>query len=94
MNFTRIKEHFKELGFVQNRLAKDLKISRTVVSNFLAGRRDRIRKRDFKNIYRWLVDHNVIIIKPRPKHDCPACGKPHTIKKNHDRHQELLNAEK
>jgi len=83
MNYGQIKNRFYELGFVQYKLAIDLSIPRSRVSDFFAGRRNRISKKDFKKIYRWLVDHNVVIIKPRPKCICPFCLKPHVASKSY-----------
>jgi hypothetical protein len=72
-----LKEIFYEKGFLQYRVAKSLGIDRHAIMHFLAGRRKSVGKQNRELIRRWLIDHGIIIINPRPKCTCPVCGKTH-----------------
>lgn len=78
--YNAYKRRFHELGFKEYRLAKELGILSTTVYAFFACRLNKISKRNFHLIHRWLVEHDIIIVKRRPRHDCPDCGKTHVIK--------------
>ena len=79
--YNAFKRRLCELGFKQYSISKELRITNTTVSSFFACRFNKISKRNFRLIRHWLIEHNVIIVKPRPKHECPICGKVHVIAK-------------
>lgn len=78
--YNAFKRRFLEAGFKQYRLAKELSVSRQTAMAFFNARHNKISKRNFHLIRRWLIEHGVIIVTPRPRHDCPDCGKTHVIK--------------
>jgi hypothetical protein len=67
-------------GFTQYQLAKELDIDKHAVGNFFNYRRKKAGKRNCKLIRQWLIDHGLIVIKPRPRCTCSYCGVVHAMK--------------
>jgi hypothetical protein len=72
-----LKQKLGELGFKQYQIAKDLHIDKSVVYHFVAKRRRKVGKQNRRLIRRWLIEHNIVTVKHRPRCTCPHCGRVH-----------------
>lgn len=75
----KIKAILRERRIKSYQIAKELGITPNAVTQHLNEHFHRVSKRNRRAIRNWLIDHGIIVVKLRPKHECPDCGKVHVI---------------
>jgi hypothetical protein len=76
---TRILEKLRDRGYTRNSAARAIGVPPHDISHLDHDRKHKVSKKNRRTIYRWLVDQAIIIVKHRPKHECPICHKVHVI---------------
>lgn len=78
-HMTGILQKLRDRGYTRNSGAKAIGVPPHDISHLDHDRKHKVSKKNRHTIYRWLVDQGLIIIKHRPKHECPICHKVHVI---------------